>query len=216
MAVAAHDGKPGDGRVAEREVRAVFNRSSAKLANLVSFARLLTVIPLVWLICVEEYTYAFWLLIGAGVTDAVDGFIAKWFDGRSDLGALLDPIADKALLNGIYVALAVVAGLPGWLATMVVGRDLLIVLGAVLIRRRNSAYQPRPLLIGKVNTFAQIVLAVAALAHLAGFFDFTEQISALLAGVALTTALSGLGYAIQGLKALNAAPQPLVAEEPHA
>lgn len=215
MAVATHDGKPGSGRVAEREARAVFNRSSAKLANLVTFARLLTVVPLLWLICLEQYTLAFWLLLAAGATDAIDGFIAKHFNGRSDLGALLDPLADKALLNGIYIALALVAGLPAWLALMVVGRDLLIVLGVILIRRGNSAYQPRPLLIGKLNTFAQIVLAVAALAHLSGFYDLVEQIDALIAGVALTTSLSALGYAIQGLKALGRPACP-VAEEPRA
>lgn len=144
-------------------------------------------------------------MIAAGVSDGVDGFIARRFDGRSDLGAILDPLADKTLLNGIYVALALVAIIPAWLAALVVGRDLLIVLGAILIRRRHPIYQPRPLLVGKLNTFAQIVLAVCALAHLSGYVGFSEQIDALIAGVAATTLASGIGYAVQGLKAAGTA-----------
>lgn len=145
-------------------------------------------------------------MIIAGLSDGLDGFIARRFDGQSELGAILDPLADKTLLNGIYVALALVTVIPVWLAALVVGRDLLIVLGAILIRRRNPIYQPRPLLVGKLNTFAQIVLAVCMLAHLSGYVALAEQIDALIVGVAATTLASGLGYAVQGLKAAGSAP----------
>jgi cardiolipin synthase len=142
-------------------------------------------------------------MIVAGLSDGLDGFIARRFDGRSDLGAVLDPLADKTLLNGIYVALALVSVIPAWLAAIVVGRDLLIVFGAILIRYRNPVYQPRPLLVGKLNTFAQIVLAVCTLAHLSHYVALAEQIDALIAGVAVTTFASGFGYAVQGLRAVR-------------
>jgi cardiolipin synthase len=148
-------------------------------------------------------------MIAAGLSDGLDGLIARHFDGRSELGAILDPLADKTLLNGIYVALALVTAIPGWLAALVVGRDLLIVLGAIVIRHRNPVYQPRPLLVGKLNTFAQIVLAVCTLAHLSNYIELAEQIDALIVGVAVTTLASGLGYAVQGLRAVRASePDP--------
>jgi cardiolipin synthase len=95
------------------------------------------VVPLIWLIATERVHAAFWLLLAAGLSDALDGYIAKNFNARTDLGAYLDPIADKTLLDGIYVALALAGWLPPWLAMLVVGRDVLIVLGVVLIQRRN-------------------------------------------------------------------------------
>lgn len=204
MAVATRDGKSDHERPAERDARAVFQRSAAKLANLITLIRLLTVFPLLWLIASEQFAFAFWVMVFAGVTDGLDGFIARYFDGRSELGALLDPLADKTLLNGIYIALALVAMIPSWLAALVVGRDILIVLGALLIRHCNPIYQPRPLLVGKLNTFAQIVLVVCMLAHLSGYLALAEQIDALIVGVALTTLISGVSYAVQGLKTFRA------------
>ena len=79
------------------------------------------VVPLVWLIATDRLDAAFWLFIAAGVSDVVDGFIAKNFNARTELGACLDPLADKALLAGIYLALAIGGGLPVWLAALVLG-----------------------------------------------------------------------------------------------
>ncbi len=160
-------------------------------------------IPLIWLIATERMYAAFWLLLAAGLSDALDGFIAKHFNARTDLGAYLDPIADKTLLDGIYVALALAGWLPAWLAALVVGRDVLIVLGVALIRRRNPVYRPQPLLIGKANTFAQLSLAACALAHAGGVFDLGLLVSVLIVAVSLTTVLSAAGYAAQGLRALD-------------
>lgn len=161
------------------------------------------VIPLIWLIATERLHAAFWLLLAAGISDALDGYIAKNFNARTDLGAYLDPIADKTLLDGIYIALALAGWLPFWLAVLVVGRDVLIVLGVFLIQRRNPVYRARPLLIGKVNTFAQLSLAAAALAHAAGVIDLGVPVAALIVAVTVTTILSAAGYAGQGLRALD-------------
>jgi cardiolipin synthase (CMP-forming) len=160
------------------------------------------VIPLIWLITTERVHAAFWLLVVAGISDALDGYIAKNFNARTDLGAYLDPIADKTLLDGIYVALALAGWLPPWLAMLVVGRDVLIVLGVVLIQRRNPVFRAQPLLIGKVNTFAQLSLAASALAHAGGVIDLGTLVAVLIVAVSLTTVLSGAGYVSQALRVL--------------
>ncbi len=201
MAVATDKGKPRPRRAGERDVDLVLARSPVNLANLVTLGRLLMVVPLVWLIATERLEAAFWLFVAAGVSDVVDGFIAKNFNARTDLGAYLDPLADKVLLNGSYLALAILGGLPAWLALMVIGRDLLIVVGVVLIRRRDPVFRAMPLVIGKINTFAQILLAACALAHAGGWIDLEAQVAALIVLVATTTFLSGAGYAVQAIRA---------------
>lgn len=161
-------------------------------------------VPVVWLIATDRLEAAFWLFLAAGVSDVVDGFIAKNFNARTDLGAYLDPLADKALLDGIYLALAVAGGLPPWLAAMVVGRDLLIVVGVILIQRRNPVFRATPLVVGKINTFAQILLAACAMAHGGGWIDLGEEVAVLILLVASTTLLSGAGYAAQAVRAVAA------------
>ena len=201
MAVATDRGKPQSRRAAEREVDLVLARSPINLANLVTLGRLLMVVPLVWLIATGRLEAAFWLFVAAGISDVVDGFIAKNFNAKTELGAILDPLADKALLDGIYLALAIVGWLPAWLAVMVLGRDLLIVVGVVLIRRRDPVFRAMPLAIGKINTFAQILLAACAIADAGGWIDLEAQVAALVVLVATTTALSGAGYAVQAIRA---------------
>jgi cardiolipin synthase (CMP-forming) len=204
MAVATDRGKPQPRRAAERDVDRVLDRSPSNLANLITVSRLLMVIPLIWLIATDRVHAAFWLLVVAGMSDLLDGYIAKNFNARTELGAYLDPIADKTLLDGIYVALALAGWLPPWLAMLVVGRDVLIVLGVVLIQRRHPVFRARPLLIGKVNTFAQLSLGASTLAHAGGVIDLGTLVTVLIGAVALTTVLSGAGYAGQAMRVLAA------------
>jgi cardiolipin synthase len=206
MAVATNRGEPQPRRTAERDVDLVLARSPVNLANLVTLGRLLMVVPLVWLIASDRLGAAFWLLIAAGLSDFVDGFIAKNFNAKTELGAVLDPLADKALLDGIYLAFAIVGWLPAWLSLMVVGRDLLIVVGVILIRRRQPVFRARPLVIGKINTFAQILLAACTIADAGGWIDLKAQVAVLILLVASTTVLSGAGYAIQAVRATS--PEP--------
>ncbi|HEX2479735.1 MAG TPA: CDP-alcohol phosphatidyltransferase family protein [Geminicoccaceae bacterium] len=203
MAVAADGRKSQPRRAGERDVEIVLRQSPVNLANLVTLGRLLMVVPLVWLIVAEHLLAAFWLFVAAGISDAVDGFIAKRFNARTSLGSYLDPLADKILLDGIYVALAMGQWLPVWLVVLVIGRDLLIVLGAAWIRRRNAVFRPEPLLIGKLNTFAQMLLAACALANMGGLMDLAVAVDLLVIAVALTTLLSGAGYAGQALRSVR-------------
>ncbi|HTC19032.1 MAG TPA: CDP-alcohol phosphatidyltransferase family protein, partial [Stellaceae bacterium] len=100
--------------------------------NIISLARLLSAPLGVWFILNHDLTGAFWLFVAAGLSDAVDGFIAKHFNQSSELGELLDPIADKALIVSLFVTLGLAGDLPTWLVILVVFRDLLIIGGFLL------------------------------------------------------------------------------------
>jgi cardiolipin synthase len=203
MAVATDGRKSQPRRAGERDVDVVLSRSPINLANLITVSRLLMVVPLVWLIVSDRLQAAFWLFLAAALSDALDGFIAKRFNAKTNLGSYLDPLADKVLLDGIYVALAMGQWLPVWLVALVLGRDLLIVAGVALIRRRHATFRPKPLLIGKINTFAQILLAACALGHLGGWMELAATVKFLIIVVALTTLLSGAGYAGQALRSIR-------------
>src|SRR5208282_5327606 len=164
------------------------------LPNLISLARLFLVPLTIWLILVSHYGTAFWILLVAGISDALDGYIAKRFDRRTRLGALLDPAADKAMLAGIYVTLGLAGQLPAWLVALVVLRDFSIVIGFLLMRATTASQQLGPLYISKVNTLVQIALAGFVLARLGLAVETGASTWLLIAAAAATTVLSGLFY----------------------
>ncbi len=150
----------------------------------------------VWLILDARYGAAFWVFIGAGLSDALDGYIAKRFDRRTRLGALLDPAADKALLTGVYVTLGIAGQLPGWLVFLVVSRDVLIVLGFTLIQATAAPKRFDPLYISKVNTLVQLGLVAFVLARGVGI-EAAPVKWLLVAAAAATTVASGLSYLVR-------------------
>lgn len=177
---------------------------TANLPNLISLARLLMAPVMVWLIIVGEMAGAFWLLVLAGVSDAVDGILARWLKARSLVGSYLDPIADKALLMGAFIALGIRGELPAWIVIMVVSRDVFIVGGVVLVHTlKPNASRVAPSPISKLNTLCQIVLAALVLA--AGGFALRIEtvIVALTWLVAVTTVWSGTGYLVQAGRRLS-------------
>lgn len=201
MAVATDGDKPEVRRNAGRDDDLVLAPPSPfNLANYLSIGRMLLVGPLVWLIVKDHVWAAFWVFVVAGITDALDGYIAKTFNRKTDLGAILDPLADKVLLNGIYVALALSGHLPLWLAWLVIGRDILIVIGVMLIRRRDPVFRVRPLKVGKLNTFVQISLAAAALAIWGNVIDVRTLIEPLIWVVAAMVLISGASYVVQAFR----------------
>jgi cardiolipin synthase len=168
--------------------------------NLITFARICAVPAAVWLMLQHRLDIAFLVFVGAGISDAVDGWLARVWNARSALGALLDPIADKALLVSVYVTLAAINVLPDWLAILVVFRDLLIVGGVVLLWVLGVPARIRPLLVSKANTFAQIALAALALL-LAGFaLSAPLLLEAMIWLVAATTFASGAAYVVQAAR----------------
>lgn len=173
------------------------------LPNLVSFGRLLCVPLAVWLMLDNQMFLAFWVVVVAGLSDAVDGFIAKRFNLRTELGAYLDPLADKALLVSAYVTLGYLHHIPGWLVILVVFRDLTIVIGAVVIYAIAGSFKSRPTLISKVNTGLQIALAVTVLSRLALEFDDMGLTRLLVPLVAATTIVSGIAYLVHWARKLS-------------
>ncbi len=171
--------------------------ASLNLPNLITLARLLSVPLTIWLIFDGRYGAAFWVFAGAGLSDALDGYIAKRFDRRTWIGALLDPAADKAMLAGVYVSLGLAGQLPGWLVALVVLRDFLIVVGFFLIHATAVPRQLEPLYISKINTLVQITLVGFVLARLGLDIQTGPATWLLIAAAAATTVLSGLFYLVR-------------------
>jgi cardiolipin synthase len=147
------------------------------IPNLITIARLIMVPIVIVMIMQHRWGAAFVLFVVAGISDGVDGFIARHFNMKSEFGAYIDPIADKALLVSIYVALAVVGAIPSWLAIVVVSRDAMIVSAVLLSWVMSRPVEIKPILLSKLNTAAQIGFAAFALAanaygvDLGGFDD---------------------------------------------
>lgn len=170
------------------------------LPNIITVARLCAVPVTVWLILKGRLDLAFWMFVGAGVSDAVDGWLARVRNARSALGAILDPMADKLLLVCVYITLAAIGVLPDWLAILVVFRDLVIVGGVLVLWVLGEAPKIRPMMLSKLNTALQIVLAGVALL-LAGFdLRADALLSALVWTVAGTTLASGAVYVAAALR----------------
>ncbi|MFQ5972204.1 MAG: CDP-alcohol phosphatidyltransferase family protein [Alphaproteobacteria bacterium] len=162
--------------------------------NAITLARLMSVPVGIWLLLGESYIFGFWVFVAAGLSDAVDGFIAKRFDMRTELGTILDPIADKALLVGIYVTLGAQDHLATWLVILVVFRDLMILGGALLLQLLSGRLRAAPTHVSKLNTAAQIALAATVLADLAFEIGLAVIVDSLVVIVAATTVISGAMY----------------------
>jgi cardiolipin synthase (CMP-forming) len=174
-------------------------RLDVNLPNLITLARLLCVPLAIWLIVEARYGVVFWVFVAAGVSDALDGWIAKRWDQRTPLGALLDPIADKALLAAVYITLGLAGALPQWLVVLVVLRDLLIVGGYLLIHGTDA---PQPLFVSKVNTLVQIALVGFVLARLGLDIEADRLTAVLVVAAGITTVWSGLSYLIRWARLL--------------
>ena len=164
------------------------------IPNALTLARIILVPLIVWLIITHEMAAAFVLFLLAGLSDAVDGYLAKRFGWQTELGAYLDPIADKALLVSIYVTLGFANHLPVWLVIAVVSRDILIVGAFLLSWILSQPVAVHPLLISKANTFSQIVLAGVVLAELGLGLGLDDFIGALTWVTGTLTILSAAAY----------------------
>ena len=161
--------------------------SALNPANLLTVLRFCMVPMVIVAIVNTQWSLAFVLFVTAGVTDAVDGFVARHFNMRTELGAYLDPLADKALLVSIYVTLAVSGAIPSWIAVLVVSRDVMIV-GAVIVSwLMSNPVEINPLKLSKANTLAQISFAALILSTLA-FPWVSEQV--ITAGMGIVTVLT--------------------------
>ena len=166
------------------------------LPNLLTFLRIVLIVPFAAALLHGHYVSALVLFFVAGLSDGVDGFLARHFNWRSRFGAIAAPLADKALLVTTYLMLTLIGQLPWWLFALVIGRDLVIVAGATAYHFVLGRYEMQPSLLGKLNTLVQIVVALAIVISLARW-PMPAAVQAV--GVWLVTVmavLSGLHYVL--------------------
>ncbi|WP_006787057.1 CDP-alcohol phosphatidyltransferase family protein [Thiorhodospira sibirica] len=164
------------------------------LPNVITIARIALALPIVWSLWQGQYALVLLLLFIAGLSDALDGWLARRYGWQSPLGAYLDPLADKVLMVATYFTVALTGLLPWWLVLAVVVRDLVIVAGAIGYRGVTKQLEMQPLLISKLNTFMQIVLVLSVIIN-AGVYPLPPLLLHSLIGIVLFTTLSsGAAY----------------------
>jgi len=174
------------------------------IPNLITLGRILLVPVVVWAIASGAMWIAFVLFLGAGISDAVDGFLAKRFGMTSELGSYLDPLADKALIVSIYLTLGINNFIPRWLVILVVSRDIMIVGAFLLSWLVGSPLKVKPLLVSKLNTAAQIVFACVVLGSLGFHIEADKLTFALMGLVTVLTLLSVAAYVREWVRHMNA------------
>jgi cardiolipin synthase len=182
------------------------------IPNALCILRMLLVVPVAWLLLRHEFWLTLWVFAFAAFTDGLDGFLAKRCGWMSELGKILDPLADKILLVGVFITLAVIGLVPTWLAAIAVSRDVIISAGAIAY---NSLYgNPRgnPTWISKVNTLCQVgyVLLIVGTRAVDWVPESITQVALTVLGalVFVTTIVSGIDYVITySHKAIEASRQ---------
>jgi cardiolipin synthase len=170
------------------------------LPNLITVGRLLLVPLIIWFISDGAFGAAFVVFVLAGIGDGIDGFLARQYNLRSRLGTYLDPIADKVLLVSIYLSLTFIDEIAGWLAVIVVSRDIFIIGGVMLAWILDRPIEVKPLIISKINTAAQIILAALALGNLAFDAGLGEVKDALVWIVGVLTVASAAAYLVDWIR----------------
>jgi cardiolipin synthase len=169
----------------------------AHIPNLITVGRMLLVGPIAWYLLEQAYDIAFLLFLLAGVSDALDGQLAKRLGWESRLGGLLDPVADKLLLVAAFLCLGWLGDLPGWLVGLVILRDLVIVAGAATYHWRVAPLEADPMFISKVNTVLQIALVLVVIAERAWAAVPPLLSQLLILAVLVTTLASGAAYVVE-------------------
>lgn len=170
--------------------------SAHYIPNLITGARMMAVPCLIWLLFNQHHERALILLLLMGLSDALDGFLARCCGWKTALGAYLDPIADKLMLLSAFIAFAVLGWVPWWLSAAVVARDAVLLLGALYYHWVTRRLSMAPLLISKINTFAQIILAVTLIFSQLGNLH-AQILNGLMTVVMCTTVASGYQYVLE-------------------
>lgn len=166
------------------------------LPNLISLLRLSLIWPVAAGLKTGDYRLALACFVAAGLSDGLDGFLAKRYQWTSELGKVLDPAADKLLLMTVFIECAWLNLAPWWLTVAAVARDLMIGLGAIAFKLWFGQLHGRPTVISKANTGVQLLFLTSVMVN-AGWGLPPHWVLALLAGLALvTTLLSGADYMI--------------------
>jgi cardiolipin synthase len=176
------------------------------IPNLLTLLRILLVPVMVIFLMQGAFLKALIVLVVSGITDALDGFLARILNQQTVLGSYLDPIADKALLASCFVTLSIKGIVPGWLTVVVISRDFIILVGIAILSIMSIPYEIRPSFIGKITTALQLFTIFFSLVFriLPGLID-VMLLMALQWITVLFTIVSGLNYMFRGIK-LNSKP----------
>lgn len=167
-----------------------------QIPNLLTGMRLLLVPFMVWLLLETRFLPALGVFAIMGLSDGLDGFLAKRYDWKTRLGEYLDPLADKAMLLSAYITLGYLTLIPLWLVSLIIIREVIILSGATAYHFMTHRLQMSPTIISKFNTLMQIILVLAVMLN--QVFTLPELLITVLIGLALfTTLASGLGYIIE-------------------
>jgi cardiolipin synthase len=164
------------------------------LPNIITGFRIVLVFPIIWLIYQEDYRVTLILFIVAGISDAIDGFLARKFNWTSLIGSYLDPLADKMLLISLFILLTINGKTPAWLASIVVLRDIIILVGSISYYFMVKRSEGKPLIVSKINTLFQVLYVTTILAKLGDIPIPEIIINTLIIIVGITTSVSGLSY----------------------
>lgn len=164
------------------------------LPNAISLLRIVLVAPILMLTVKGDFAVALILFFIAGFSDGLDGYLAKRFDWHTRFGALLDPVADKLLVDGLFITLACMQLVPLWLAAVVIARDVIILGGATAYNFLVKPLQGEPTNISKLNTVFELLFLLFVLSRAA--FDWPDEISITVLGAAIliTAVISGIDY----------------------
>lgn len=181
------------------------------LPNLLTLARIILVVPTAWYLWQQQMAAALMLMLVAGVTDAVDGGLARRFAWQSRFGELLDPVADKLLVVTIFIVFTLQDRLPLWLAAIVVARDIVIISGVGLYRLKMGQVAIAPTLISKANTALQIVALVLLMIGYLALPTYSDWAMAIIDPygfilLALLAVVSGVQYffiAVRGARVVS-------------
>ena len=178
------------------------SNKTINVPNILTLVRLLLTPLFVILLIRDQLRPALTVFFLAGISDGLDGLIARWFDQRTVLGAYLDPVADKVLLMSSYICLGILGIIPAWLSVVVLSRDILIVIGIAILTLTEKKYHIRPSRISKCTTALQLVTVVLALIS-TGTDQFQSLLIPLIWTTAALTTISGLHYIFIGMNILQ-------------
>lgn len=174
------------------------------LPNIISIFRFFITFYFVYAVSQGRLRLALYLFLIQGISDLLDGFIARVMGWKTELGAYLDPIADKTMLVAAFVMLYIVGIIPIWLTILVLGRDIVIGVGYLILYRYADNVRPRPTIFGKITTALQIATILYALwSWSAGNSELREYNLLLFMATALSTVVSGTHYVIGGFVTLK-------------
>jgi cardiolipin synthase len=175
------------------------------IPNLLSLLRIILVPVIIIFLIQDSYAKALIAFTAAGLTDALDGTLARLMNQQTELGAFLDPLADKILLSTSFISLSIFGLIPGWLTVIVISRDFIILLGIIILSMMSVKYEIKPLFVSKITTALQIGTVFLTMFLKSFNYDIVSHDLIIILSwlTAFFTIISGLFYIFKGIQFIN-------------